>query len=121
MPSPVTAGGSRFSRRVGMTNGLQECDIGPGNLRVVCIRRSLFTPLTFDIVDLWRGESVGGCRFHVDHPGGLNPATYPVNALEAECRRAARFLQFGHTGGQITLRDERLGECPYTLDLRFAV
>ena len=82
---------------------------------------AVHTPLTFDIVDLWRGESVGGCRFHVDHPGGLNPATYPVNALEAECRRAARFLQFGHTGGQITLRDERLGECPYTLDLRFAV
>jgi uncharacterized protein (DUF2126 family) len=79
------------------------------------------TPLTFDIVDLWREESLGGCRFYVDHPGGLNPATYPVNALEAECRRAARFLEHGHTGGRMVLRDERNGgECPYTLDLRFA-
>lgn len=78
------------------------------------------TPLTFDIVDLWRRRSIGGCRFHVDHPGGLNPATYPVNALEAECRRAARFIEHGHTGGEIAFRAERIPpETPYTLDLRF--
>ena len=81
---------------------------------------SVHTPLTFDIVDLWRERSIGGCRFHVDHPGGLNPTTYPVNALEAECRRAARFIEHGHTGDQIRFVHEQLPrEMPYTLDLRW--
>lgn len=79
------------------------------------------TPLTFDIVDLWQHRSIGGCRFHVDHPGGLNPGGYPVNALEAECRRAARFLKHGHSGGTVTVRSEEPNrEFPFTLDLRFA-
>lgn len=78
------------------------------------------TPLTFDIVDLWQQRSIGGCRFHVDHPGGLNPSVYPVNALEAECRRAARFIDHGHTGGRMTLTDDRLApETVWTLDLRY--
>ena len=79
------------------------------------------TPLTFDIVDLWQQRSIGGCRYHVDHPGGLNPGSYPVNALEAECRRAARFLKHGHSGGQVTVRSEDPNrEFPFTLDLRLA-
>lgn len=82
---------------------------------------SVQTPLTFDIVDLWQERSIGGCRFHVDHPGGLNPSTYPVNALEAECRRAARFIELGQTGGRIRVVEERSPpETPYTLDLRWA-
>ncbi len=81
---------------------------------------SVHTPLTFDIVDLWQQRSVGGCRFHVDHPGGLNPSVYPVNALEAECRRAARFIDHGHTGGRMALNEERLPqEISWTLDLRY--
>ncbi len=79
------------------------------------------TPLTFDIVDLWQQRSIGGCRFHVDHPGGLNPVSFPVNALEAECRRAARFLKHGHTGGRVAVRAEPPNrESPFTLDLRLA-
>ncbi len=79
------------------------------------------TPLTFDIVDLWQQRSIGGCRFHVDHPGGLNPGSFPVNALEAECRRAARFLKQGHTGGRVAVRAEQPNrEFPFTLDLRLA-
>lgn len=78
------------------------------------------TPLTFDLVDLERNRSIGGCRFHVDHPGGLNPSVYPINALEAECRRAARFINHGYTGGILKLQTENLPfENAWTLDLRY--
>jgi uncharacterized protein (DUF2126 family)/transglutaminase-like putative cysteine protease len=77
------------------------------------------TPLTFDIVDRHRQRSIGGCRYFVDHPGGLNPATYPVNALEGECRRAARFTRYGQTGGPVTVSSEEPSrDYPFTLDLR---
>lgn len=82
---------------------------------------AVHTPLTFDIVDLWQQRSVGGCRLHVDHPGGLNSGTYPINAREAECRRAARFLEHGHTGGRITPKVEGMNpDFPFTLDLRYS-
>ena len=76
-------------------------------------------PLVFDLVDEWMDRSAGGCQYHVGHPGGLNPQTFPVNALEAETRRATRFLAFGHTGGKAMIRDDGPNpEFPLTLDLR---
>ncbi len=84
-------------------------------------------PLIFDVVDTWAKRAVGGCQYHVAHPGGLSYDSFPVNANEAESRRLNRFIPMGHTPGEQTARVATLqtptaalgsAEFPYTLDLR---
>ncbi|NRA29330.1 MAG: transglutaminase family protein [Parvularculaceae bacterium] len=76
-------------------------------------------PLVFDLVDLNAGRAIGGCTYHPTHPGGRNFETRPINALEAEGRRLARFQPFGHSApGTVFTPANPDPRCPFTLDLR---
>ena len=62
---------------------------------------------------------MAGCTYHVFDPSGRAHETAPVNALEAEGRRLARFFPFGHTPGPMEAPPEESNpDFPFTLDLR---
>lgn len=79
-------------------------------------------PLVFDVFDTWNNSVIGGCTYHVSHPGGRNYDALPVNANEAEGRRVSRYWNHGYTPGSSVKAlplEEPNSEYPFTLDLRW--
>ena len=77
------------------------------------------SPLIFDVVDARLERSLGGCRYHVMHPGGRSYETLPLNENEAEGRRLSRFEAPTHTAGRVRVPPLNLNpDYPHTLDLR---
>jgi len=58
-------------------------------------------PLVFDVIDTWNGCSIGGCSYHVSHPGGRSYDVFPLNPLIAESRRRSMFTVTEHTPGRL--------------------
>jgi uncharacterized protein (DUF2126 family) len=118
----ITAGGWALPLHPTGVNGEYVCGLRyrawqPPNALHPTIK--VHAPLVFDVVDTWNQRSVGGCTYHVSHPGGLSHTTFPVNAYEAESRRLARFFRQGHTPGPMEpRRPEPNPQSPFTLDLR---
>ncbi len=77
------------------------------------------TPLVFDLVDSWAGRSIGGCRYHVAHPGGRGHETFPVNAHGSgdAAARALRNVR-PHAGTMQPFDPGPNPSFPHTLDLR---
>ena len=77
------------------------------------------TPLVFDVVDKYYERSLGGCSYHVMHPGGRNYDNLPVNENAAEGRMISRFQSLKHSPGKRKVITQKINaEFPYTLDLR---
>jgi len=77
-------------------------------------------PLLFEIVEARSDATIAACRYHVGRPDGGNYVGRPMDAREAETRRAKRF-EAGDAGGPCaTPSPDRQGpNATLTLDLRW--
>ncbi|WP_028578874.1 transglutaminase family protein [Desulfogranum japonicum] len=131
----VTMSGARNERYIVACNGrriplhpTRQNDVYVGGIRYrawqppACLHPTIgvHAPLVIDLIDTWNNRAVGGCTYHVGHPGGRNYDVFPVNSNEAEGRRHARFIPHGHTTGRLSSIPpaENNPFFPYTLDLR---
>ncbi|MEM8934962.1 MAG: transglutaminase family protein [Pseudomonadota bacterium] len=86
-----------------------------------CLHPTIFPhgPLVFDVFDKANSRTIGGCTYFSTHPGGRNYETQPVNALEADGRRKARFAPFASAPGAFVMREPATSpNFPLTLDMR---
>ena len=90
------------------------------------------TPLTFDLIDTWKGGSVGRsagtvmghavarCTYYAGPPDGSTHTTRPANAVEARARRLERFVVSAPpTEPMVVPEAETNPIFPMTLDLRW--
>ena len=118
----ITCNGRRVPLHLTCTNGESVAGVRyrawqPPN----CLQPTIpsHAPLVFDLHDTWNERSLGGCTYHVAHPGGRNYDSFPINSYEAESRRLARFVANGHTQQKSAPPVEPLNrDLPFTLDLR---
>lgn len=91
---------TRTDRNDGKITGIRFRALQPP----LCLHPTIgvHTPPTLDLYDTWSGRAVGGRTHHVGHPDGRGFETQPVNDLEAEGRRLARFFPHGNNPGSYT-------------------
>lgn len=76
------------------------------------------SPLTFTLIDLRDGRSIGQCAYRIDPPEGREYKGRPANAAEAEARRLERF-EVVNSIAPVTIPEEEINPIfPGTLDLR---
>ncbi len=76
-------------------------------------------PLVFELIDLWVNRAIGQCTYHVAPPEGRVYTGRPVDAAEADARRAERFTVNTPAKDSITPPPAELNPIfPGTLDLR---
>jgi uncharacterized protein (DUF2126 family) len=77
------------------------------------------TPLTFDLIDTWKGRSVGRCTYYAAPPDGSIYIGRPADAEEARKRRLARFVVSPASASTPIPAAEINPVFPMTLDLRW--
>jgi uncharacterized protein (DUF2126 family)/transglutaminase-like putative cysteine protease len=80
----------------------------------------IHTPLTFDLIDTWKGRTIARCTYFSAPPDGTIYTARPRNAEEAAMRKAQRFqISEASSAPARPPAEEKNPVYPMTLDLRF--